>query len=90
MASPQLGNLADAAGYWILVALAARLRVEERSESVSYSLNLLELGSIKLVCRLIDKDARQSIEARRGFSCALTFGRSRHCDCQCERRRKQD
>src|SRR6267378_7793865 len=53
VADTQLQNLTGAATDRILVALAAGLRVEERSETVVNSFEFLELRLIRLVCCIV-------------------------------------
>src|SRR5260370_3132405 len=65
MADAQFRHLAGAAGSGILVALAAGLRVIERTEAVGDGFGLLKLGLIRRVRGVIHQPIRLVVEASR-------------------------
>ena len=60
---PQLHDLTEAAGDRSLVALAARLCVEDRAEAVGDAFNLLECALIRLVRRIVCDPVALVVEA---------------------------
>ena len=67
VADAQFGNLAGAARGGVLVALAAGLRVIQRSETVGEMLDLLERVLVRGVGRVVNEAITFVIEPRRSF-----------------------
>ena len=67
VADPQLADLARPAGDGVLVALAAGLRVVQRSQAVSDLFDLVEAGPISVVGRVTDHPIALVVEPRGRF-----------------------
>ena len=62
MADAEFRNLASPAGGGVLVALPARLRVVERSESVPYRFNFVKFGLVGQVGSIVNSTVTLIIE----------------------------
>ena len=72
----QHGLVAVAAGNRVLMALGARLRVEDGPEAGGYRLALLELGAIGIMSGLINESINKSVITRWCFDTRATCPRN--------------